>query len=133
MGYLSSLKTSYGGGSCGILCVLTGLENDPLILVVDAPYTTLVLETGSSGLGRGMYAPLVVGGELLSGTTLDEFGEGMFEDGSCRTGPCWGPLSLELDHHGGIDAGLVGDEGFVDDRRRRSLRLVPDTKRCTSL
>ena len=50
------------------------------------------------------------GGELLDGSLFDEGGEGLFEDGSCRTGPHWGPLSLERDPHGGIDDGLVGHE-----------------------
>jgi len=108
VGYLSTLKAGSGSYSCGVLRVLTDLADDPLFLVVDAPYSTFMLEAGSSGLGGGMDAPLVVEGELLDNASSDEGGEGMFEDGSCSTGPYWGPLSLERDRRGGIEDGLVG-------------------------
>ena len=112
--------------------MLTDLEDDPLFLVVDAPNSTLVLEAGSSCPGGGMYAPLVGGGELLDSVSPDEGGEGLIEDGSCRTGPKWGPLSLERDRRGVIGDGLVGHEELVDKRERRLMRLI-DTKGRTSL
>jgi len=59
---MSPLKTGSGSCSCGVLCVLTDLEDDPLFMVVDAPHSTSMLEARSSGLGEGMYAPLVGGG-----------------------------------------------------------------------
>ena len=48
---LSPLKTGPGGCPCGVLRMLYDLEDDPLAVVVGAPYTALVLEAGSSCLG----------------------------------------------------------------------------------
>ena len=103
-----------------------------MFLVVDAPHSTLGMKAGSFGLGGGMYAPLIGEGELMDSASSDEGGEGMFEDGSCRTGPHLGSLSLERDRRGGIGDGLVGHEELVDDQERRLMRLV-DTKGRTSL
>ena len=72
------------------------------------------------------------GGELLDSAPPDEGGEGLFEDGSCKTGPSWGPLSLERDRRGGLGDWLVGHEELVD-VRERSLLMRLDTKGRTSL
>ncbi len=59
---MPTLKTGPGSSSCGILGVLSDLEDDPLVLVVCAPYTTLVLEPRASCLGGRVDSPFI-GGE----------------------------------------------------------------------
>ena len=59
VGDLTSLKAGPGRCPCGVLGMLSNLEDDPPIDVVDAPYTALVLKTGSSLLGRGVESSLV--------------------------------------------------------------------------
>ena len=111
--HLSSPKISHGNGACGVFGVLADLEDDPSLFVVCAPNSSLVLNTGSSSLGREVYAPTVGGGggELLDNSPLDEGGECLFEYGSCNTGLNRGPLSLERDRRGNIDGRLAGHEG----------------------
>ena len=57
-----------------------------------------------------MDAPLVRREELLDGSSLDEGGDRMFEDGSCYKASHRGPLSLKRDLRDGIDVGLDGHE-----------------------
>ena len=87
--------------------MLPDLEDDPLITVVEAPYTAFMLETGSSGLGRRMDSPLVRGGKFLNSSSVDKGGDRLFEDRSCGEGPYGGPLSLERDRRGGIVVGFT--------------------------
>jgi hypothetical protein len=109
-GYHSTLETYSCSCSCGVLRVLSDLEGDPLVGVVDAPHTTLMLEAGTSCLCRGV-DPLPVGrGQFLNGSSLDEDVDGMFEYNSCGEGPDGGPLSFERDRRGGIVVGFAGHE-----------------------
>ncbi len=87
--------------------MLPDLEDDPLIAVVEAPYTAFMLEAGSSGLGRWMDSPSIRGGEFLNCASLDKGGDCLFEDMSCGKGPYGGPLSLERDRRGGIVVGFA--------------------------
>ena len=106
----SPLETGPGGSSFRVLRMLTDLENDPLALIVCAPYPSFVLETRASCLGRWMDTPPLRGRELLDGSPLDHDGERLFKDESCRKGPDRGSLSLERDRRGGIVDGLAGHE-----------------------
>ena len=67
---MSTLKTRHGSGSCEVLCVLANLEDDPLLLVVGAPYSAFMLEPGSPSLCRRVYAPFVEGGGGESSWTV---------------------------------------------------------------
>ena len=87
--------------------MLSNLEDEPLVRVVDAPHTTLVLEAGTSCLCRGVDPPLVGRGQFLNGSSLDEDVDGLFEYVSCGKGPNRGPLSLERDRRGGIVVGFA--------------------------
>ncbi len=88
--------------------MLPDLEDDPLIAVVEAPYTAFMLEAGSSGLGRRMDSPLVRGaGKFLNCSPVDKGGGRLFENRSCGEGPYGGPLSLERDRRGGIVVGFA--------------------------
>ncbi len=87
--------------------MLPDLEDDPLIAVVEAPYSAFMLKAGSSGLGRWMDSPFVRGGEFLNSPSLDKGGDCLFEDKSCGEGPYGGPLSLERDRRGGIVDGFA--------------------------
>jgi hypothetical protein len=60
------------------------------------------------------------GGELLDGASFDEGGEGLFNDGSCSTGPYTGSLSLKRDRRGGIVVGFAGHEELGNRKRWRS-------------
>ncbi len=102
VGDLSPLKTGPGSCPCGVLRMLSDLEDAPLVVVVGAPYTTLMMEAGSSCLGRGVNSPLVGRREFLDGSPLDKSGDGLFEHWSCSGGPYRGSLSLERDCRGGI-------------------------------
>ncbi len=86
--------------------MLTDLEDDPLFLVVDAPYSTFVLEARTSDLGRGMNTPLVRGRELAVSAFVNEARNGSFEGRSGSEGPHRGPLSLDRDLWGGIGEGF---------------------------
>ncbi len=86
--------------------MLTDLEDDPLFLIVDAPYSTFVLESRTSDLGRGMNTPFVRGRELSDSAFVDEASDGSFEGRSGSEGPYRGPLSLDRDIRGGIGEGL---------------------------
>ena len=59
---MSTLKAGPGSCSSGVLSMLSDLEDDPLVQVVNAPYAPLMLKSGASCLGRGMDSPFV-GGE----------------------------------------------------------------------
>ncbi len=93
-GDASALEASASCDPRGVLGVLADLDSDPLVLVVDPPHDTLVLETGASCLSRGMDTPLARRCELPDSAELDEGGKSLFEDRSCREGPYGGPLSF---------------------------------------
>ena len=58
----------------------------------------------------------------MDGASFDEGGEGLFNDGSCSTGPYLSPLSLK--RRGGIYVWLDGHEALVDvPWGRKPLRL----------
>ena len=98
--------------------MLTDLEDDPLFLIVDAPYSTFVLEARTSDLGRGVNTPFVRGIELSDNTFVDEASDGSFEGRSGSEGPCRGPLSLDRDLRGGIGEGLGGHEAEGRDENK---------------
>ena len=95
--------------------MLADLEGDRFVKIDSTPYSAFMMEANTSRLCRGVYAPLIRGGELFDTAPLDEDSKCLFEDGSCGKGPDKGPLSFERDRFGGIDRGLVGHEEL--DRR----------------
>ena len=107
---MSPLKTGFVSYSCGVLRVMSDLEDDPLFLIVGAPHTTLVLETGSSCLSRGVHSPCIGWKEFLDSSSLDEGGDRLFNHGSCGKRPYRGSLSLERDRRGGIVGRFAGHE-----------------------
>ena len=88
--------------------MLANLDNSSLIMIVDPPYETFVLEARSSGLCRRVDPPLVGGLELEDSSFFDEARESLFEDSSGCEGPDGIPLSLDHSLRGGIGGGLGG-------------------------
>jgi len=89
---------------------MSDLEDDPLVDVVVAPNTALVLKTGSSCLGREANSPHVGCREFPDSTSLGKGGDGMFDYSSCGKGPYRGSLSLERDRRGDIVNRFAGHE-----------------------
>ena len=110
VGDLTLLEAGPGSCPCAVFRMLSDLEEDPLVDVVDAPYTALVLETGFSRLGRGVDSPLVGWREFPDSSPLGKGGDRLFEYWSCGEGPYRGSLSLERDRRGGIVDGFAGRE-----------------------
>ena len=100
--------------------MLANLGNRPVVMIVDPPYETIVLEARSSGLCRWVDAPLVGGLELEVCSFVDEAQEGLFEDSSSCERPYGGPLSLDRDLRGGIGEGLGGHVAVM----RRDLEVA---------
>ena len=113
-GDLTTLKT----GSCScpgrVLRMLSDLEDDPLVKVIDAPYPAFMLKAGSSSLCRGMDSPLVWRGKFLDNSPLDKGNDRLFEYRSCGEGPYRGSLSLERGRRGGTVVGFAGHEELGD-------------------
>jgi len=93
---MSPLKTGSSSSSCGVLRVMSDLEDDIMVLVVGAPHTTLVMGTGSSCLGREVDSSFIGWREFLDSSSLDEGGDRLFKHGSCGERPYRGSLSIVI-------------------------------------
>ena len=84
------------------------LNNRLVVMVIDPPDETFMLEARSSGLCRWVDAPLVGGLELEDISFIDEARESLFEDPFGCERSDGGSLSLDRDLRGGIREGLGG-------------------------
>ena len=88
--------------------MLAGLDNSPIVMVIDPSNEAFVLEVWTPGLCRWVNAPFVGGLELEDNSFVDEARDSLFEDPSGGERPDGGPLSLYRDLRGGIVEGLGG-------------------------
>ena len=86
--------------------MLANLDNRLVVMVVDPPNETIMLEARTSGMCRWVDAPLVVGLKLEDDSFVDEAQESLFEGYSGSEEPNGSPLSLGRDLWGGIGEGL---------------------------
>ena len=86
--------------------MLANLDSRPVVMIVDPPYETFMLEARSSSLCRRVDAPLAGGLELEDSSLVDDARESLFEDSSGCEGPGGSPLCLDRDLRGGIGEGL---------------------------
>ncbi len=98
--------------------MLTDLDHNPVVVVVNPPDEAFVLEARALGLSGGMDTPVVIGSlELEDDSLVLESRESLFENPFGGEGPDGGSLSLDRDLRGGIGEGLDGHVAVMRDGR----------------
>ena len=104
--------------------MLTDLDHNPVVVVVNPLDEAFMLEARAPGLGGGMDTPVIGSLELEDDSLVLESRESMFEDHSGGEGPDGGSLSLDRDLRGGIGEGLDGHVTVMRDGRTGRSRAI---------